>query len=78
MQQLHTRKITRRRTVKKLQGKTVRLSIGISETIRNDFRDAVEKNGKTMKEVLTLYMQKYIWKQGELQRNRQQRRHNIG
>lgn len=78
MQQIRTRKITRRRTVKKLQGKTVRLSIGISETIRNDFRDAVEKNGKTMKEVLTLYMQKYIWKQGELQRNRQQRRHNIG
>ncbi|MDQ0200437.1 hypothetical protein [Neobacillus ginsengisoli] len=78
MQQIRTRKITRRRTVKKLQGKTVRLSIGISETIRNDFRDAVEKNGKTMKEVLTLYMQKYIWKQGELQRNRQQRRHDIG
>lgn len=77
MQQIRTRKITRRKTVKKIQGKTVRLSIGIQESIRDDFRDAVERNGKTMKDVLTLYMKKYIWKQGELQRNRQKRRHSI-
>ncbi|WP_042463007.1 hypothetical protein [Neobacillus dielmonensis] len=58
--------------------KTVRLSIEIPEHIRDEFRDAVEKNGKCMKDVLRQYMQKYIWKQSELQRNRQKRRQNIG
>ncbi|WP_462410992.1 hypothetical protein [Neobacillus sp. Marseille-QA0830] len=60
------------------KGKTVRLTIEIPENIREEFRDAVERNGKCMKDVLRLYMQKYIWKQSELQRNRQKRRHNIG
>lgn len=58
--------------------KTVRLCIEIPENIRDDFRDAVERNGKSMKDVLRLYMQKYIWKQSELQRNRQKQRQNIG
>jgi hypothetical protein len=31
-----------------------------------------------MNDVLKLYMQKYIWKQGELQRNRQKRREELG
>ncbi|MED3563423.1 hypothetical protein [Bacillus xiapuensis] len=57
--------------------KTVRLSIEVPENIRDDFRDAVERNGKCMKDVLRLYMQKYIWKQSELQRNRQKHRQSI-
>ncbi|WP_026574198.1 hypothetical protein [Bacillus sp. UNC438CL73TsuS30] len=57
--------------------KTVRLSIEVPECIRDEFRDAVEKNGKCMKDVLRLYMQKYIWKQSELQRNREKRRQSI-
>jgi hypothetical protein len=57
--------------------KTVRLCIEVPENIRDEFRDAVERNGKCMKDVLRLYMQKYTWKQSELQRNRQKRRQNI-
>ncbi|MED4227911.1 hypothetical protein [Neobacillus cucumis] len=57
---------------------TVQLVIEIPEKVRDNFRDAVEKNGKSMTEVLKTYMQKYIWKQSELQRNRQKRRENIG
>jgi hypothetical protein len=63
---------------KKLQVATVQLSIDVPGHIRDDFRDSVEKNGKTMDDVLKLYMQKYIWKQGELQRNRQKRREQLG
>jgi hypothetical protein len=63
---------------KKLQVATVQLSIDVPDHIRDDFRDSVEKNGKTMNDVLKLYMQKYIWKQGELQRNRQKRREELG
>lgn len=69
---------TRKKRAKKLQGKTVRLSIDVPKCIREDFREAVEGNGKTMKDVLILYMKKYIWKQGELQRNREKRRQSIG
>jgi metal-responsive CopG/Arc/MetJ family transcriptional regulator len=58
--------------------KTVRLNIEIPENIRDEFQDAVERNGKSMKDVIKLYMQKYIWKQSELQRNRQKRRQTIG
>ncbi len=60
------------------QIKCARLSIEVPEKIRDEFQEAVERNGKTVKEVLKLYMQKYIWKQGELQRNREKRRQNIG
>jgi hypothetical protein len=63
---------------KKVQEGTVQLSIDVPDHIRDDFRDLVEKNGKTMNDVLKLYMQKYIWKQGELQRNRQKRREELG
>lgn len=63
---------------KKLKVETVQLSIDVPRHIRDDFRDSVEKNGKTMNDVLKLYMQKYIWKQGELQRNRQKRREDLG
>jgi hypothetical protein len=63
---------------KKLKVETVQLSIDVPRHIRDDFRDSVEKTGKTMNDVLKLYMQKYIWKQGELQRNRQKRREDLG
>jgi metal-responsive CopG/Arc/MetJ family transcriptional regulator len=62
----------------KIDPKIVRVSIEIPEQLRDDFRDAVERNGKSMKDVLKLYMQKYTWKQSELQRNRQKRRQSIG
>jgi hypothetical protein len=61
-----------------LTAKTVQLVIEIPEDIVDHFQDAVERNGKSAKDVLKLYMQKYIWKQSELQRNRQKRRQNIG
>ena len=57
---------------------TVQFVIEIPEKVGDNFRDAVEKNGKSMTEVLKTYMQKYIWKQSELQRNRQKSRGNIG
>ena len=63
---------------KELQTKTVPLTINVSENIKDDFRSVVERNGKTIEDVLKLYMQKYIWKQGELQRNRQKKRESIG
>ena len=63
---------------KKLKLSTVQLSVDVPRHIRDAFRDSVEKNGKTMNDVLKLYMQKYIWKQGELQRNRQKRREELG
>ena len=66
------------RKEKKLEIHPVQLSINIPENIRDDFRNVVERNGKTIEEVLKLYIQKYIWKQGELQRNRQKRRESIG
>ncbi len=56
----------------------VQLIVEIPESVMEQFQDAVEKNGKTMKDVLKLYMQKYIWKQSELQRNRQKRRQTLG
>ncbi|MEH7502739.1 hypothetical protein V7152_12110 [Neobacillus drentensis] len=62
---------------KKLKVETVQLNIDVPRHIRDDFLDSVEKNGKTINDVLKLYMQKYIWKQGELQRNRQKRREEL-
>jgi hypothetical protein len=63
---------------KGLKIETVQLSIDVPRHIRDVFQDSVEKNGKTMNDVLKLYIQKYIWKQGELQRNRQKRREDLG
>ncbi|MEH6907819.1 hypothetical protein [Neobacillus drentensis] len=63
---------------KGLKIETVQLSIDVPRHIRDVFQDSVEKNGKTMNDVLKLYIQKYIWKQGELQRNRQKRREELG
>ncbi|WP_423797967.1 hypothetical protein [Neobacillus sp. SAB-20_R2A] len=60
------------------RNKNVEVNFEIPENIIQSFRDAVEKNGKSMNDVLRLYMQKYIWKQSELQRNRQMRRQSIG
>ena len=57
---------------------TVQLVIDVPQIVIDNFQDAVERNGKSMADVLKLYMQKYIWKQSELQRNRQKRRENIG
>ncbi|MCM3766331.1 hypothetical protein [Neobacillus niacini] len=69
--------ISRKKQAENRQINTVRLNIDVQKNIRDNFRDAVERNGRTMKEVLTIYMQKYIWKQGELQRNREKRRQKI-
>lgn len=73
MQQAPSQKIIRNQDTN-----TTGLSIEVPENIKEGFRKAVEKNGKNIEEVLTLYMKKYIWKQGELQRNRQKRREGIG
>ena len=48
---------------------TVQLVIDVPQEVKDTFQDAVERNGKSMADVLKLYMQKYIWKQSELQRN---------
>ena len=58
--------------------KNIEVIIEIPEKIIDEFRGAVERNGKSINDVLRLYMQKYIWKQTELQRNRQMRRQGIG
>ena len=63
---------------KKLQDETVQLSIDVPQHIRDNFLHALEKSGKTINDVLKVYMQKYTWKQGELQRNRQKRRQDLG
>jgi hypothetical protein len=63
---------------KPFMAETVQLSIEVPRHLKDGFRDSVEKNGKTMNDVLKLYIQKYIWKQGELQRNRQKRREELG
>lgn len=60
------------------RNKNVEVNVEIPEKILQGFLDAVEKNGKSMNDVLRVYMQKYIWKQSELQRNRQMRRQRIG
>ena len=57
---------------------TVQLSIDVPQHIRDKFLEAVEISGKSINDVLKLYMQKYTWKQGELQRNRQKRRQELG
>ena len=77
MQQINKSENINERKRNEVHTKTVRLSIEVPENIRENFRDAVERNGKCMKDVLKIYMQKYIWKQSELQRNRQKRRQNI-
>ncbi|MEH7121393.1 hypothetical protein V7128_28935 [Neobacillus vireti] len=77
MEQINRSETINERKRNEVNTKTVRLSIEVPENIRENFRDAVEKNGKCMKDVLKIYMQKYIWKQSELQRNRQKRRQNI-
>ena len=63
---------------KKSQVETVQLRIDVPQHIRDNFLEALEKSGKTINDVLKLYMQKYAWKQGELQRNRQRRRQDLG
>ncbi|MEH7073410.1 hypothetical protein [Neobacillus drentensis] len=62
---------------KKFRAETVQLSIDVPQHIRDNFLEALEKSGKTINDVLKLYMQKYAWKQGELQRNRQKRRQDL-
>ncbi|NRD77007.1 hypothetical protein HPT25_05795 [Bacillus sp. BRMEA1] len=61
-----------------LKDKIVQISIDICECTRDSFQEAVERNGKTVEDVLTLYMKKYVWKQSELQRNREKKRQSIG
>lgn len=73
MPKLKKKKIVRSEEKHELEVETVRLSIEIPKHIRDNFREAVEENGKTMKDVLTNYMQKYVWKQGELERNRKKK-----
>lgn len=67
------RRIVRNKEKHDLELKTIRLSIEIEEYIRDEFREAVENNGKTMKDVLSNYMKHYVRKQKELELNRQKR-----
>ncbi|BCC27261.1 hypothetical protein BCJMU51_p74 (plasmid) [Bacillus cereus] len=57
------KKIVRNEENHKLEFDKVRLSIEIPISIRDNFKEAVEKNGKTMKEVLEAYMQRYSVKE---------------
>lgn len=61
----------------KIKVKKVRLSLEIPEYIRDDFKEVVEKKGKTMTYVLTEYMKRYVRKQRELERNRQRKKQKV-
>lgn len=67
------KRIVRNEETFKLEWKKVRLSFEVPEYVRDEFKKAVEKNGKTMTHVLTEYMKRYVRKQRELERNRQKR-----
>ncbi|WP_275395066.1 hypothetical protein [Clostridioides difficile] len=45
-----------------LEYEKARLSIEIPVATKENFKEAVEKNGKTMKEVLEAFMQRYTMK----------------
>lgn len=72
MQEAKKLKVKRKKIIRNeerfnLEFEKSRLSIEIPVTIKEDFKEAVEKNGKTMKDVLEAYMQRYTLKvlQGE-------------
>lgn len=60
-------KIKRNEENHNLEWKKIRLSIEIREDLRDRFREAVEENNDTMKDVLTDFMEYYI-KETEKQR----------
>ena len=50
------KRIVRNEETFKLEWKKVRLSFEVPEYVRDEFKKAVEKNGKTMTRVLNEYM----------------------
>ncbi|PEK36186.1 MULTISPECIES: hypothetical protein [Bacillus cereus group] len=56
------KKIIRNEERFNLEFEKARLSIEIPVTTKEDFKEAVEKSGKTMKDVLEAYMQRYSLK----------------
>jgi hypothetical protein len=72
MQEVKKLKLKRKKIVRNedrfnLEFEKARLSIEIPVVTKEGFKEAVEKNGKTMKDVLEAYMQRYTLKvlQGE-------------
>ncbi|HFK1429575.1 hypothetical protein ABE273_25855 [Bacillus paranthracis] len=59
---LKRKKIVRNEELFNLEFEKARLSIEIPVSIKENFKEAVEKNGKTMKDVLEAYMQRYTMK----------------
>lgn len=59
---LKRKKIVRNEEHFNLEFEKARLSIEIPVSTKENFKEAVEKNGKTMKDVLEAYMQKYTMK----------------
>ncbi|HDR7206473.1 TPA: hypothetical protein QCW56_005111 [Bacillus cereus] len=59
---LKRKKIVRNEEHFNLEFEKARLSIEIPVSIKENFKEAVEKNGKTMKDVLEAYMQRYTMK----------------
>lgn len=61
-----SKKIVRKPKIKRheekynLEWKKVRLGIEVRESLRDEFREAVEENNDTMTEVLADYMEYYI------------------
>ncbi|SDZ45535.1 hypothetical protein [Bacillus sp. 166amftsu] len=64
---LKQKKIVRNEERFNLEFEKARLSIEVPSAVKENFKEAVEKNGKTMKDVLESYMQRYTLKvlQGE-------------
>lgn len=59
---LKRKKIVRNEEHFNLEFEKARLSIEIPVATKENFKEAVEKNGKTMKDVLEAYMQRYTMK----------------
>ncbi|MCU5474074.1 hypothetical protein [Bacillus paranthracis] len=59
---LKRKKIVRNEEQFNLEFEKARLSIEIPVATKENFKEAVEKNGKTMKDVLEAYMQRYTMK----------------
>ncbi|PGZ12470.1 hypothetical protein [Bacillus cereus] len=67
MQEVKKLKMKRKKIVRNeerfnLEFEKARLSIEVPSAVKENFKEAVEKNGKTMKDVLESYMQRYTMK----------------
>ncbi|WP_142310414.1 hypothetical protein [Bacillus wiedmannii] len=67
MQEAKKLKVKRKKIIRNeerfnLEFEKARLSIEIPVATKEGFKEAVEKNGKTMKDVLEAYMQRYTLK----------------